>query len=188
MLYNCKHKLRSTNHNLLRTVLYCIYCIRSVSVLWYYTPHPAYRALPTRPLFATGGLEAVSGLAAITDALKNYRPAQTVLEAEVSRGRGPLMGGTNSSSTSVLGRMMLHKRAAHSGTIAAAKQRQDHLQACHSPVPFLFCTDVNLTAAYRSKVHTRFPAQWMCPMWYTTHHISYTIMFFASYIASLSLI
>ena len=75
-------------------------------------------------LMPAGGLEAQSGLAAITDALKAYRPGATVLEAEVSKARGPLIGGTNAASTHSLGRMMVTKRAAHGQTISASKRRK----------------------------------------------------------------
>ena len=88
----------------------------------------------------------MSGLAAITDALKSYRPAQTVLEAEVSRARGPLIGGTNTTSAEPGQRMMLQKRAAHSATIAAAKRGQTNLQAsCIAwPIPLALCRSCSL--------------------------------------------
>ncbi len=62
-----------------------------------------------------GGLEAQSGLAAITDALKAYRPGATVLEAQVSQPRGPLTGGATSLVT---------KRTAHGRTMQFSKRQK----------------------------------------------------------------
>ena len=109
----------------------------------------------TLTLISAGGLEAQSGLAAITDALKAYRPGATVLEAEVSKARGPLIGGTNAASTHSLGRMMVTKRAAHGQTISASKRRKVAAQVGPARQT-LRCCRLNTSTAEAAPVYHNF--------------------------------
>jgi len=106
------------------------------------------RALTKGRTFA-GGLEAQSGLAAITDALKAYRPGATVLEAQVSQPRGPLTGGATSLVT---------KRTAHGQTMQFSKRRKISAQVratrglhnVSSRLPIYQRSSIHMTALARA--------------------------------------